>query len=66
MHGFELEHDTSSDIGISISPVILINNSKVIGIQKQGNQNYNMGTFIVVIKIIKYFFKKKSYKHKYE
>lgn len=46
---FEFEHDIATDIGSSGSPVILIDTSKVIGIHKQANKNYNIGTFIDVI-----------------
>ena len=49
INNFEFEHDIATDVGSSGSPVILLSNSKIIGIHKQANNNYNMGTFIGII-----------------
>ena len=45
----EFQHDISTDVGSSGSPVILLSNSKVIGIHKKGSKKFNLGTFIGVI-----------------
>ena len=47
----EFTHEACTHEGSSGSPVILISNSKVIGIHKEGNfdENVNYGTFIGVI-----------------
>ena len=51
INGYEFSHDIATDKGSSGSPVLLVCNSKLIGIHKQGNyiKKINEGTFIGII-----------------
>ena len=44
--GYEIEHSVSTDYGSSGSPILLLNNSKIIGIHKARDKKYNRGTFM--------------------
>ena len=48
LNSYECRHDIATDVGSSGSPIILLSNSKVIGVHKK-NDNVNMGTFIGII-----------------
>ena len=43
---YEIEHSVSTDYGSSGSPILLLNNFKIIGIHKAREQKYNRGTFM--------------------
>ena len=48
-NSYEFRHDIATDIGSSGSPIILLSNSKVIGVSKRSYDNFKIGTFIGII-----------------
>ena len=46
INDYEIEHSVSTDYGSSGSPILLLNNFKIIGIHKARYKEYNRGTFM--------------------